>query len=667
MGIKVLKADCSAGAAYVEKTFSGPPYPDPLYVQFDLMIPSATLTALASQTSTADLLDVGSSSSDGFFVTGYDTSGTSHPFSFGNRNYWTEATSGNPVNGGFTADAWHVVKVSHVGSTITWNVDGTDLFSYALSFSHDAIYVGGHFASAISGQVYYMDNVKVGTTSGGTDVFSSDFESGVLTDWSSTTGSASVVDDPLGTGGPSTGSTAAPEGICLAFTNGPLDDPVTWTRIDNQAGVHVTEVSIDRGRGDERSKTNPGTVSIRGYDSVGALDPTNAGSPFSPNVRPVKQASINLYNPVSADWHMIFRGYVDTYKYTVDPSEKFMQFEITLVDMLDMLNDAEIIPDQAGNTVPSESVGDCFYTGQHCDDRLLAVLADSSSAFMASVWPASLLQIASGNVFVQGRVYSRGTSLLQVIDEACDAEYPGSTNRFITKNGSFAFRGRYYRFVPAFYAAANDAARAIGHELVHWDVGDLAAYKLDATLSVYSGLTFELGKTDLINTCMVTPIGITNAQIASGSQFASDSTSITNYGPRTSGMSLENLITGNADDGNTDLQETSSFASATVHNYKDPVTFVSELVFTNPPEDGSAQETNTWAILCGLELSDLVTVTSTHPGGGGFSAVDHYVESIKYQLAPLEGDTWHVTQTVGLSSKAHFTYTPPSWNVPAVS
>lgn len=460
-----------------------------------------------------------------------------------------------------------------------------------------------------------------------------------------------------------------PPGVSLAFTNGPLDDPVTWTRIDNYAGVHINEISIDRGRGDERSKTAPGTVSIKGIDSAGVLDPTNASGPFYANLKPVKQAAVSLYNPVTADWHYRFRGYVDTYSFTVDPSEKWTEFEITFIDMLDMSNDAEITPDQAGNTVPTESVGDCYYTGQQVSDRLLAVLADTAVDFPTGAfqptWPATLLQIASGNVNVQGRVYANRTSLLQVIDEACDAEYPGSTNRFITKDGAFAFRGRYYRFVPNLYAAANDASRAPGTELVHWHVGDLPAYKLDSTLGVFTGLKFQLGKTNLINCALVTQVGITDAQLASGSNFYSDATSIGNYGPRTSGLSLENLIIASgSSDSNTGIQEAATFADATVQNYKDPVTFVEELTFKTPNAGDPTLQANIWAVLTGIELSDLVTVTSTHPGGGGFAAVDHYVESLKETYVPLQGDTWEATLTVGLSSKAHFTYTPPSWVVP---
>jgi hypothetical protein len=342
--------------------------------------------------------------------------------------------------------------------------------------------------------------------------------------------------------------------------------------------------------------------------------------------------------------------------------------------MLDMLNDAEITPDQAGNTVPSESVGDCFYTGQAVQDRLLAVLADASVDFPSGVfqpiWPTGLLQVATGNVNVQGRVYANRTSLLQVIDEACDAEFPGATNRFITFDGAFAFRGRYYRFVPDFYIPADNRTRVSGTRMLHWSVGDIPSRDSDPTLILYSGLKFQVSKTDLINIAMVTPVGISDSDLASGSQFQSDDLSIAAYGPRTSGMSLENLITGDANvDGNNALRETASFAEATVQNYKNPPITANELVFRNPAE-GAPDFSERWRLLSGIELSDLVTVWSQHPGGGGFNPTtgveqDHFVEEIVYDLKPLKGDAWDVTLTITLSSRAHFRFMPVSWHPPS--
>src|SRR5215831_21018025 len=99
-----------------------------------------------------------------------------------------------------------------------------------------------------------------------------------------------------------------PPGVSLSFTN-PFQTP-TWTRIDNLAGLDITSISITRGRPDERSKTNAGTVTIRGFDETGILDPTNPNGPFYGNLDPVKQAAVSLWNPYLNTWSYIFKGYI---------------------------------------------------------------------------------------------------------------------------------------------------------------------------------------------------------------------------------------------------------------------------------------------------------------------------------------------------------------------
>jgi hypothetical protein len=591
----------------------------------------------------------------------------------GNNDYLTSP-------GTFTSNTWHTLEMfwDTSLSTVQIAIDGvagTDTYGPFTGENIIELEVGQVGATSHAGQGIYMGETWVGTDAGLHDILREDWSGGTFANWTSTFGGTSIVAAPstppafvptLGGGG---SAETGPPGVSFAFTDGPLTDPVTWTRIDNLDGVHIQSITIHRGRSNERDKTSPGTVTIQGVDTKGVLDPTNTAGAYYGNLVPVKQAAVSLYNPDTKDWHWLFRGYIDTISYTLHEREEWFDFEITLTDMLDMLNDAEITPDQAGNTVPSESVGDCFYTGQSIQDRLLAVLADSSTAFMAKIWPTTLLEVATGNVNVQGRVYSNRTSLLQVIDEACDAEYPGSTNRFITFDGSFAFRGRYYRFVPTHYIPADNTTRQPGTEMLHWSVGDYPSFEADNTLATYRGLKYQVSKTDLINLALVTPIGISDSQLASGTQFKSDATSVDAYGPRTSGMSLENLITGDDNvDGNSALQETASFAEATVHNYKDPPITANEITFTNAaPGDGDYERR--WKLLCGIELSDLVTVWSKPKMGGGFNLTtaieqDHFVEELVYDLKPLQGDEWDVTLTVTLTSRHHFRYIPASWTPP---
>lgn len=453
-----------------------------------------------------------------------------------------------------------------------------------------------------------------------------------------------------------------PPGISIAFSDDALADNPTWTRVDNHAGIMVTSIVVDRGRADERSKTVPGTVTVTGYDTSGASDPTNASGPWYGNLDPTKQAAVTIWNPILSQWHYVFRGHTAEFIYELDVSEKFAKFEWQFVDLLDLLNDAEVIPDGAGNFAPNESLGDCYYTGQHCDDRQFAVLADVATSFLGTIWPVDMLEIASGNVFVQGAAYGRNTSMLQVIDEACDAEGPSSTNRFATKDGSYRFTGRYYRYAPTQFLAANDASRGPNHRMVQWKVGDLPSYESDNTLAVASTLKVQRGKENVINTALCTPQGIPTSKISA--QAVHDPTSVSQYGVRTGGMSLENLKMSDGDDGNNYIQEAKSFGEAIVGNYKQPVTRVPQMSFKTPVGDTTFR-TNIWALLCGIELSDLVTVHSQHPGGGGFGGVDHYVEKIHYDISALQGDEAMITLTLDLSPRAYYSFTPSSWPVPS--
>lgn len=462
-----------------------------------------------------------------------------------------------------------------------------------------------------------------------------------------------------------------PPGVSLALDAGPLDADLTWTRVDNLDGVMVESISITRGRPDERSKVAPAQVTIKGVDKNGVFDQTNVSSPIYTGLDPVKQCAVSLYRPDTAEWHWLVNGTEAEITCEFDVSEKWFTFEISFDDKLDIINDAEIIPDEAGMAVPQESTGDCYYTGQHVDDRILAALADSSTAFAGQTWPGSLIELASGNVFVQGRAYSSRTSLLQVIDEAVDAEYPFAANRFITKYGAFAFRGRFQRFYIDSYLAPNDASRGPGQRNCHWQVGDATAVSGDDTIANVNGMKWGNTKDELINAALVTPAGISNEKLAkpkASGCFSSDDLSIAQFGVRTSGMSFENLIIGDADDGNTFVEEAGTYADVIVQNYKDPVVYVKEFTLKNPsPGDSPTQQAAVWDVLTGIELSDLVTVSTYHPGGGGFNGTntpdqDHFVEAINYEIAPLQGDEWMVTMKATLSSRHHFRYVSPFWS-----
>jgi len=275
----------------------------------------------------------------------------------------------------------------------------------------------------------------------------------------------------------------------------------------------------------------------------------------------------------------IYTGYVDDWDYDLDVSAKFFIWTLTLTDGLAILSDAEVIPDNAGNTVPSESAGDVAYDPAPVADRITAALADAALSAGALEWPASKMNIFTGNVHVRGKIYSNGSPLLTVIDDAADAEFVGVANRFFDKFGVFDFRGRLARFDPDSYHPVDNATRTPSKPILYWKFGDRPAFVADATVAIISGLKFNRGKDSLINAVLATPEGIKDSDIAG--QFVKDATSIGKYSARS--KSFPNLITLEGHDGGGTYNvsandETKKVGDYYVDNYKTPRTRVRQII-----------------------------------------------------------------------------------------
>lgn len=401
----------------------------------------------------------------------------------------------------------------------------------------------------------------------------------------------------------------------------------------------ITGWSIDRGRTYELDKTGTGTATITTVDTDGVLDPTNASSPFVGDIDPMKPAGIALQNPVTHAWTPLYRGFTSAFTFDLDVTEQVMTGKVDLIDALGILARIEVVPGAAGEaSVPGGSEGDAFYDAQPVDDRIRAALADGQ-------WPSALTDIFTGNVDVQGVGYAPRTTILSVIDDAADAEFPGVANRFVSKTGIVVFHGRKARFDPT-----NPQ-----YGINHWHAGDLAAVNASPTTTApISSLEFARDDTHLYNAVLATPQGIKDADIAG--QLAKDTASITKYG--VGSLSFENLLTlQGKDDGLDANQETKLFATYYKDNYADPRNRITGITFT-PKAVGDIGAAPLWALMCGIELGDLITLTTTHPGGGGFSD-DFYVEGIHYN-ADLQLPTpyTNVTLSLDLSPKAYYDTDP---------
>ncbi len=424
------------------------------------------------------------------------------------------------------------------------------------------------------------------------------------------------------------------EGVSVAPTSTIFTVVPVWTRLDSNPNVRVAEVQIRRGRQSEFEKTDTGECTVGFNDRTGVVDPTLVdwiSRPFAFAVR----------NPVTDAWHPRFRGAVDEHRYNLHASEIKGDVVIEAVDAMDYFANFELAPGLAGDTPPAQSTGYVFYedtlvTGPQI--RINQALADAS-------WPSGLSSIFTGNVNLLETVYSPGDSILSVIRDAADAEFPGVGNLFIDKYGVVSFHGRNARFDPV-----ATAATATHWDFNQWNVGT-------GGVQITWPFACTRSRRMIRNAAMCYPQNM--AQASRANQVVTKATSIAAHGVRS--WSAENLITKDGiTTGKTGAQECLAFAQYIIDNYAASKTRLDQISFKAlRPEDvrGAAL----WAFLCKVDISDQVTVTRAHPGGGGFVAEVSFVEGISETWRPFvkDLDTGYpfVEMTLDLSPATY-------WSVP---
>ncbi len=452
---------------------------------------------------------------------------------------------------------------------------------------------------------------------------------------------------------------AIPSPLSVAFDDTTLEPEPTWTEI-----AQAREFEIARGRTSELDKTGTGTAGVSTFDRDGTLDPTNPGSPYVGKLDPVKQALVAIVNPYrllaedDPTTYPLFRGYIDTWgDFEVDQSGKWIEGTVQLVDALDLFAELRMMPGSHGDTPPAGSEGDVYFAGgpngysagtsKHVDERQADAL-DMVGYGEIGVTRGQLRDIFSGNVSLLEQVYARADQLLTVLDDAADAEIPFVSNRFIGKDGTYNFRGRFARFFP----------ETAGYNINHWYLGGTPQAQADENVVVISRLpAFRRSAQDIINAALAIPSGASDTDVPGN--LVTDTASIDQFGYRS--RNTPDLLTyqGHNDDLTTTnaVQETRKFADYRVGNYKDPKTRVTQIeVVGLDPRDPLARPV--WDFLCGVELSDLVSLETTHPGGGGFDE-DFFVEGIHYTCAPAPAPKYYqLTCTLDVSPRSLFDYNP---------
>jgi hypothetical protein len=356
----------------------------------------------------------------------------------------------------------------------------------------------------------------------------------------------------------------------------------------------VVSWRFDRGRQRELDRTEAATGSITVQNRHGLFDRTNLASPYHADIEPLVPAAISVRNPFTDTFHTLFSGYVEDWTYerplkTVDQE----LLTVPLVDGFELLANAKVLPAGTGGE------GGLFYAPQHVDNRIKAAAADAGL-------PAARTDINPGNVNVQGVHYPPGASMLEVMQDAADAEFPGVSNLFMGKTGVLAFRGRMDRF--------NRAAAGVPSFVL----GDAWGMSEDASRVPIWFYRWALEKQNLFNSVLVTPTGADPADVPG--QRVEAALSIAKYGRRD--HDIQDLIVLGGDDGSTALQECHKFAAYYVNNYKSPYVRVYDL------EVHSAMGEAAWDFIVNVGIGSLIELWTQHPGGGGLAGRQYFVEGI---------------------------------------
>jgi hypothetical protein len=399
----------------------------------------------------------------------------------------------------------------------------------------------------------------------------------------------------------------------------------------------TSHISISRGRDDELSRTPTGTCTVTVKYLTG--DATGLVG---------QEMVVSLTNPFGGSGP-IFTGIVDDVNFDLHYAQNLTTVQITGVDALDYFAGIELVPggDFGEWPLPARvAEGNVFYEQEIVGNfmgvgRIRRLVLDESGFSGAT-------ELFSGNVQLQDKIYAPGTSMLEAIDDCCDAEWPGLANRFVQRDGTFTFHGRLARQNP------EDSQ----YHIDQWALGDFAACAADghAGRARVAGFAAGISQSRIINAAFCTPRGIADEDIEG--QVVIDASSISTYGRRA--WSAENLETwydelngpfaGGVGDPLEANAATLVFAEAIVNAYSVPRVQIESCVLkSRDPAWRDAEAT--WALFF-ADISDLVDVKVSNPG---LSVDDEFfIEGITFEIDPMNSDYAMVEMGLNLSPRSYW-------------
>ena len=419
--------------------------------------------------------------------------------------------------------------------------------------------------------------------------------------------------------------------VLIADGDGPLVAEPTWTRYDNFAYARCVGFDCETGRQSELEVTGTSTARVYFNDRDGSFQwPGFVGM----------QIMLQLYDPVTATWHPRWRGHIDDIGRVMNPSVAGLaSVQLECVGIFDYLGGVTMQPG-FGDVVPSGAEAVVFYEDEQVDDRIIALLDDAGIA-------SSMRVIFSGNVSVNESLYDLDDVVLQAIRDAADAEFPGIANVYEDRFGRVAFHGRFARFDPEGVEAGG-----ANWDFNRWTLGTGA----DVTTGVAQirEFAYNMPRARIINSYLAWPIadenGVEFPRSAIAALARTDATSIAQYGYRGGHDAPGLIIKENVNNANTGAVECGLFGDFYIANYAEAQENIGRVTLKSvrPGDDRAAA---TWAAMCGMDISDGVTLLVNE---AGMNDVDFFVDGLSVSCRALNPGFDMVEVSPNLTPAAYY-------------
>lgn len=379
--------------------------------------------------------------------------------------------------------------------------------------------------------------------------------------------------------------------IEVAFASDPTDPAPVWTDVSE----FVRSLSVRRGRPNELARIEAGTLTLTLDNNNREFDPVHTGSPFYPNVLPLRRVRIVAeYGSLN---YAVFHGYIERWP-RARAAATTSAVTATAIDALAVLaqmniqGDLVAEPEEGGpitEPLPAE------FSGARVN-RILDMVS----------WPAADRFIDAGlSEIAETTIEPPGVPALQHLQEVATSE---NGLLFASADGKVTFHDRHRRIRHGATSLASFS-----------DFGDSPELP-------YTDLVPTLDLDEVFNHATVATPGGTVGE-------AEDSTSQTSFFKRS--LPVTTLLNS--------AVEAEDAAAYYVGRHKDPVQRYDTM--TLEPRMALTM----WPQVLGRGISDRVTVTEHPPGGGTENEDDYFIEGVSHEVGPL---AWTTTWQLSPASSA---------------